>query len=76
MEEQQLNKEAKLCTRWSIWLTILFIFIFPGIMFLTGYTYSLQFFKGWTFLAFSWLVIAGLYITIRPLVEYYKESMQ
>ncbi|WP_163528514.1 hypothetical protein [Halobacillus ihumii] len=74
MEEQQLNKDAKLCTRWAFGLTLLFIFIFPGIMFLTGYHYSLQFFTGWSYLAFGWLIIAGLYITIRPLVEFYRED--
>jgi hypothetical protein len=74
MEEQQLNRDAKLCTRWALGLTIVLIFVWPGIMFITGYNYSLQFFKGWTYLAFTWLIIAGLFISIRPLVEFYKES--
>jgi hypothetical protein len=76
MQEKQLNKDAKLCTRWAFGLTLLFIFIFPGIMFLTEYQYSLQFFKGWTYLAFGWLIVAGIFITVRPWIEYYQESKQ
>lgn len=76
MKDQQLNRDAKLCTRWAIGLTIVFIFIWPGVMFLTGYHYSLTFFKGWTYLAFGWLIVAGVFITIRPLVEFYKGSKE
>ncbi|WP_226584296.1 hypothetical protein [Halobacillus litoralis] len=70
--EHQLNKDAKLCTRWALGLTVLFIVIFPGVMFLTGYNYSLSFFKGWTYLSFGWLIIAGLFIASRPIVEFVK----
>ncbi|MCA1010604.1 hypothetical protein [Halobacillus halophilus] len=70
--EHQLDKDAKLCRRWAFGLTALFIVAFPGIMFITGYNYSLEFFKGWTYLSFSWLIIAGLYIAFRPVVEYMK----
>lgn len=72
MEKEQLNKDAKMCMRWAFGLTAVFIIIWPGIMFITGYEYSLAFFKGWTLLAFIWLVIGGLYIAIRPIVEYFK----
>ncbi|UOQ48526.1 hypothetical protein MUN88_21265 [Gracilibacillus caseinilyticus] len=72
----QLLKDAKLCTRWAFSLTFVFIILFPGIMFITGYEYSLAFFKGWTYLAFTWLIIAGLYTAIRPWVEYYVEKKQ
>ncbi|PTL38540.1 hypothetical protein [Alkalicoccus saliphilus] len=74
MRENQLSKDAKTCTRWAFGLTFVFILLFPGIMFLTGYTYSLAFFTGWTYLAFTWLVVAGLYTAIRPWVEYYLEK--
>lgn len=76
MGDNQLLKDAKMCTRWALGLTFILILAFPGIMFLTGYSYSLQFFKGWTYLAFGWLIIAGLYISIRPWVEYYLERKQ
>lgn len=76
MQDKQLIKDAKLCTRWALGLTFVFIFVFPGIMFLTGYNYSLQFFKGWTYLAYSWLVTAGLFISIRPWIEYFKEKKE
>lgn len=76
MEDQQLNRDAKLCTRWALGLTAVFIFLWPGVMFLTGYEYSLAFFKGWTYLSFAWLIIAGAIITIRPIVELYKENKQ
>ncbi|KAB8128307.1 hypothetical protein F9U64_16565 [Gracilibacillus oryzae] len=74
MDNQKLLRDAKLCTRWALGLTFVLIILFPGIMFLTGYTYSLSFFKGWTMLAVVWLIIAGLYTAIRPLVEYYLEK--
>ncbi|WP_100397841.1 hypothetical protein [Bacillus sp. FJAT-44742] len=73
-EDKQLIRDAKMCTRWVFGLTFVLIILFPGIMFITGYNYSLQFFKWWTYLAFGWLVIAGLYIAIRPWVEYFKEN--
>ncbi|WP_368505279.1 hypothetical protein AB3N04_06455 [Alkalihalophilus sp. As8PL] len=76
MDDKQLIKDAKLCTRWALGLTFVFIFAFPGIMFLTGYNYTLQFFQGWTYLAFAWLVIAGVYTIIRPWVEYFIEKKQ
>ncbi|SDO36834.1 hypothetical protein [Halobacillus aidingensis] len=70
VNKHQLSKDAKLCKRWAFGLTALLIIAFPGIMFLTGYSYSLEFFKGWTYLSFCWLIIAGLYIAFRPVVEY------
>ncbi|MFC4401930.1 hypothetical protein [Gracilibacillus xinjiangensis] len=73
MEDSKLIRDAKLCTRWALGLTFILIILFPSIMFITGYTYSLTFFKGWTLLAVVWLIVAGLYTTIRPLVEYYLE---
>ncbi len=74
MEEKQLNRDAKLCSRWALGLTFILIIVFPGVMFITGYTYSLEFFKGWTYLSFGWLIIAGLFITFRPIVEFIKEN--
>ncbi len=74
MEDLELKRDAKICTRWALGLTAILIFAWPGTMFLTGYHYSLQFFKVWTYLAFGWLIIAGLFISIRPLVEFYKEK--
>jgi polyferredoxin len=74
MEKQQINKEAKLCIQWAIGLTVILIFVFPGIMFITGYQYSLQFFKGWTLLAYVWLMVAGFFITVRPLIELFKKD--
>jgi hypothetical protein len=49
------------------------IVIWPGIMFGTGYIYSLPFFKAWVFLAFGWMICAAFFITIRPLIELYRE---
>ncbi|MBM7703501.1 hypothetical protein [Metabacillus iocasae] len=72
--QQQLNKDAIMCTRWALGLTLVFIILWPGIMFLTGYQYSLSFFTGWTYVAFGWLVIAGVVITIRPIVEMLKSE--
>ncbi|ARI78707.1 hypothetical protein [Halobacillus mangrovi] len=72
--EQQLNRDAKICTRWAFGLTLIFIVIFPGVMFITGYNYSLSFFKGWTYLSFGWLIIAGFFIAFRPVVEFMKGS--
>ncbi|MCK0471795.1 hypothetical protein [Halalkalibacter sp. APA_J-10(15)] len=72
--DKQLLKDAKMCTRWALGLTFVLIFVFPGVMFLTGYNYTLAFFTGWTYLAYGWLIIAGLYITIRPWVELYLEK--
>ncbi|PYZ93319.1 hypothetical protein CR194_08990 [Salipaludibacillus keqinensis] len=74
MRDKQLKKDTKSVTRWAIGLTFVLIFAFPGVMFITGYTYSLAFFTGWTYLAFSWLVIGGLYIAVRPWVEYYLDK--
>jgi uncharacterized membrane protein YhdT len=76
MEDQQLIKDTKLYARWASCLSLVLIVIWPGIMFLTGYVYSLQFFKGWVVLAFGWMVLAALFITIRPLIELYKEYKQ
>ncbi|WP_163538587.1 hypothetical protein [Gracilibacillus sp. YIM 98692] len=73
-DNKQLVKDAKMCTRWAFGLTFVFIILFPGIMFVTGYNYSLSFFKGWSYLAFTWLIIAGLYIAIRPWVELYLDK--
>ncbi|MBT2649151.1 hypothetical protein J7E52_20985 [Bacillus sp. ISL-34] len=73
MKDQQLIKETKLYTRWALGLSLALIVIWPGIMFLTGYVYSLNFFKGWVCLAFVWLAVAALFITIRPMIELYKE---
>ncbi|MFC3884472.1 hypothetical protein ACFOU2_13550 [Bacillus songklensis] len=73
MNDQELMKDTKLYTRWAIALSLVLVVIWPGIMFSTGYIYSLQFFKGWVCLAFGWLIIAALFITIRPLIELYKE---
>ncbi|SES12216.1 hypothetical protein SAMN04487944_11916 [Gracilibacillus ureilyticus] len=74
MDNVKLIRDAKLCTRWALGLTFFLIILFPGVMFLTGYSYSLAFFKGWTSLAIVWLVAAGLYTAIRPLVEFYMEK--
>ncbi len=73
---EQLDKDAKLCVRWAIGLTAVFIIIFPGIMFITGYEYSLSFFKGWTYVSLGWLIIAGLFIAIRPIVEMINEGKE
>ncbi|WP_347551477.1 hypothetical protein ABFG93_06020 [Pseudalkalibacillus hwajinpoensis] len=73
MKEEQLNKDAKVCTRWALGLTAVFIIIFPGIMFVTGYDYSLAFFKGWTYVSFGWLIVAGFYIACRPIVEFFQQ---
>ncbi|MBU8906647.1 hypothetical protein [Desertibacillus haloalkaliphilus] len=74
MKDNQLQRDIKMCTRWAFGLTFFLIILFPGIMFVTGYNYSLQFFTGWTYLAFTWLIVAGLYIAIRPWVEMYLEK--
>lgn len=74
MEKQPINKDAKLCIQWAIGLTVILIIVWPGIMFITGYQYSLSFFKGWTVLAFVWLMVAGIFITIRPLMELFKKD--
>ncbi|ANF47262.1 MULTISPECIES: hypothetical protein [Priestia] len=74
--QQQLNKDAKLCTRWALGLTFLFVLLFPGVMFLTGYQYTLSFFKGWTYLAFGWLIIAGICIIVGPVVEFVREKKE
>ncbi|MDN4071873.1 hypothetical protein [Fictibacillus terranigra] len=71
--EDQLIRDTKLYTRWAIGLSLVLIAILPGIMFLTGYVYSVTFFKGWVCLAFVWLTIGALFITIRPMIELYKE---
>lgn len=73
MNDKDFMRDTKIYTRWAIALSLLLIIIWPGIMFSTGYVYSLQFFKGWVFLAFAWLIAAALFITIRPLIELYKE---
>lgn len=69
MDEKQLLKDAKTCTRWALSLTVVLIILWPGVMFLTGYEYSLTFFKGWAALAFTWLIVAGTFITALPIVE-------
>ncbi|MGE1112359.1 hypothetical protein ACQJ0K_11445 [Priestia megaterium] len=74
--EQQLNKDPKLCTRWALGLTFLFVLLFPGVMFLTGYQYTLSFFKGWTYFAFGWLIIAGICIIVGPVVEFVREKKE
>ena len=74
MQKEQLSKDAKVCIRWAVSLTLLLIFIFPGIMFATGYDYSLSFFKGWTYVSFGWLIVAGLFITVRPIVDYFQRT--
>ncbi|HZG71635.1 MAG TPA: hypothetical protein VEY51_08855 [Chondromyces sp.] len=74
MKDRQLSRDVKLCTRWALGLTIALIVVWPGTMFLTGYDYSLQFFKGWTYLALGWLIVAGLFIIVRPLIDFYKEG--
>ncbi|MGG1480887.1 hypothetical protein ABE402_08190 [Bacillus smithii] len=56
------------------WVNRYFDICVPGIMFITGYQYSLSFFKGWTVLAFVWLMVAGIFITIRPLMELFKKD--
>lgn len=76
MNEQQLAKDIKLCTRWAISLSLVLVVIWPGIMFTTGYVYSLQFFKGWVLLSFLWLVVAGVFITIRPIIDWYQDKKQ
>jgi ABC-type Fe3+ transport system permease subunit len=73
MNNQELIKETKLYTRWAMGLSLVLVVIWPGIMFATGYVYSLKFFEGWLLLAFVWLILAALFITIRPLFELYKE---
>ena len=73
MNDKDLIKDTKLYTRWAISLSFVLIVLWPGIMFTTGYVYSLQFFRGWVIVAFVWLVFAALFITIRPLVELFKE---
>jgi hypothetical protein len=42
-------------------------------MFATGYVYSLSFFKAWVALALGWMIVAAVFITIRPLIELYRE---
>lgn len=69
MDEKQLLKDAKTCKRWALSLTFLLIILWPGVMFITGYEYSLAFFKGWTALAFGWLIVAGVFITTLPIIE-------
>lgn len=73
MNEKDLIKDTKLYTRWALGLSLVLVVIWPGIMFSTGYVYSLQFFECWVFLALGWLIIAALFITIRPLIELFKE---
>ncbi|WP_379970575.1 hypothetical protein [Ectobacillus sp. sgz5001026] len=73
MKDPELVKNEKFYTRWAIGLTLVLIVIWPGIMFSTGYVYSLSFFKGWIMVAFGWLILAALFIIIQPLVELYKE---
>ncbi|MGA9174368.1 MAG: hypothetical protein WBZ33_10400 [Thermoactinomyces sp.] len=76
MEEQRLERDTKWYTRWAIGLSLMLIVIWPGIMFSTGYVYSLPFFKTWVVLAFGWMICAALFITIRPLTELYREYKQ
>ncbi|MDN3014632.1 hypothetical protein PH210_00255 [Paenibacillus sp. BSR1-1] len=73
MNDLELKKQTKLYTRWALGLSLVLVVIWPGIMFSTGYIYSLTFFTGWVYLAFGWLVFAALFITIRPFIELYKE---
>lgn len=74
MNEDKLIKDAKRCTRWALSLTVVLIILWPGIMFATGYEYSLTFFKGWAALAFIWLAAAGVFITALPIVEARKKE--
>jgi uncharacterized membrane protein YhdT len=73
MKDQQLAKETRLYTRWAIGLSLVLIVIWPSIMFATGYVYSLSFFKAWVALALGWMIVAAVFITIRPLIELYRE---
>lgn len=72
-DDQQLVKDTKFYTKWAFFLSLILVVIWPGIMFLTGYVYSLLFFMSWIILAFGWMILAALFITIRPLIELYKE---
>lgn len=76
MDEKQLMKDARTCKRWALSLTVVLIILWPGVMFATGYEYSLAFFKAWTTLAFVWLIAAGIFITILPILEANKEKKQ
>ncbi|ARK32765.1 hypothetical protein [Halalkalibacter krulwichiae] len=76
MDEKQLIKDTKLCTRWAIGLSLVLVVIWPGIMFTTGYVYSEQFLTGWFYLSFAWLVVAALFIVTRPLIEFYKDAKE
>jgi hypothetical protein len=73
MEDQKLVQETRFYTRWAILLSLILVVIWPGVMFLSGYVFSLFFFKGWVILAFGWMVCAALFITVRPLIEIYSE---
>jgi hypothetical protein len=73
MKDQQLAKETRLYTRWAIGLSLVLIVIWPSILFATGYVYSLSFFKAWVVLALGWMIVAAAFITIRPLIELYRE---
>jgi hypothetical protein len=73
MEDQKLVQETRFYTRWAILLSLVLVVIWPGVMFLSGYVFSLSFFKGWVIFAFGWLVCAALFITVRPLIEIYAE---
>lgn len=74
MNEKQLVKDIKLCSRWAIGISIVLVVIWPGIMFSTGYVYSLEFFKGWVLLSFIWLIAAGLFIIFRPVYDWYQDK--
>jgi hypothetical protein len=73
MKDQRLANETRLYTRLATGLTLVLIVIWPGIMFATGFVYSLTYFKAWVVLAFGWMLTAAVFITIRPLIELYRE---
>lgn len=76
MNDKQLLRDVKLCTRWALGLSLVLVVIWPGIMFTTGYVYSLEFFKGWVFLSFIWLVVGGAFIIIRPIFDWYQDKKE
>lgn len=69
MEQQKLNRAAKIARTLTVVLTLCFLVLWPMPLYGTGYIFSKKFFTGWVAVGILWLFFSTFCVGIYPVWE-------
>lgn len=69
LEQQQLQRAAKIARALTLFLTLALLILWPMPMYGSGYIFSKKFFTGWVSVGILWLFCSSFCVALYPLWE-------